>query len=40
MKCRWEALVEQVAVERQNNKKLEKAEMLEALQDKLDAMKS
>lgn len=39
MKCKWEDLVEQIAVERENNKKLEKAEMLEALEDKLEGMK-
>lgn len=39
MKCKWEDLVEKIAVERENNKKLEKAEMLDALERKLDEQK-
>jgi len=39
MKCEWERLTEQIAVERENNKKLEKAEMLEAMRERLSEMK-
>lgn len=39
MKCRWEDLIEQIAVEQENNKKLAKAERLETLEGMLEGLK-